>query len=96
MTRHLHSLARWTRRHGFKVAQLALLAWIAVELHGLNDQASAGLDPADVAEIADRLDDVVDAMQPPGARAGVETVALRHRSAGHHAPRPSAVVGPRS
>jgi len=95
MTRHLHSLARWTRRHGFKVAQLALLAWIALELHGLNGAPALDVDPADVAEIADRLDDVVAGMQPSGARAGAETVALRQRHAGH-APRLHLLTGPRS
>jgi hypothetical protein len=83
MTEPLKTLARWSRRHGFKLGQLALLAWIALELHGINGHASTpAVDPADVAEIADRLDDIVDAMEAARARAGVDTVTLRQSCAG--------------
>lgn len=96
MFRHFRTLGRWTRRHGFRTAQLALLAWIALELHGLNQAPALDVDPADVAEIADRLDDVVGAMQPSGASAGAETVALRGRHAGHRAARRFAPAAPQS
>jgi hypothetical protein len=76
MLNKFDSLGRWSRRHGLKLAQLALLAWIALELHGINQQAATAVDPGDVAEIADRLDDIVDAMHGQQSSAGTDKIAL--------------------
>lgn len=81
MLNTLKTTAQWARRNALKLAQLAILAWIALELHGLGEQAAApSVDPDDVAEIADRLDDIVEAMQPPHSSGSVDKISSLSRS----------------